>query len=145
MFGAIGQDRPDISNINAPLNTRAVVKTSCATGFGNPDIAGTPCVDPSTVHFIQGVGLPNANTVGRNTLLAPGLDNVDFAISKRFRFTEKSGLELRLDMFNALNTINLGNNVAARTVNGSALGSFLDFTQTDSIGRSMRVRAKFEF
>ncbi len=143
--GQSGPDRPDIGNPNAPLNTRAVVKASCATGYGNPDVAGTPCIDPTTVHFIQGVGLPNANTVGRNTLFAPGLDNVDFAIAKRFKVTEASGFELRLDMFNALNTINLGNRVAARTVNGSALGSFLDFTQTNSTGRSMRVRAKFEF
>ena len=78
-------------------------------------------------------------------MFAPGLDNVDFSIAKRFRMTEKSGLELRLDMFNALNTTNLGNFVASRAVLGSAQGSFLDFTQTESFGRSMRVRAKFEF
>jgi hypothetical protein len=143
--GQAGPDRPDISNQNAPLNTRAVIKATCATGYGNPDVTGTPCIDPSTVHFIQGAGLPNANTVGRNTLFAPGLDNVDLSIAKRFRFTEKSGLELRRDMFNALNTTNLGNRVAPDAVLGSAKGTFLDFTQTNSIGRSMRVRAKFEF
>jgi hypothetical protein len=143
--GQLGPDRADISNINAPLNTRAIVKTTCATGFGNPDATGTPCIDPATVHFIQGTGAPNGRTVGRNTLRAPGIDNLAFAIAKRFRFTERAGLEYRAEMFNALNTLSLGNIVAARTVNGSGAGSFLDFNQTDSSGRSMRMRVKFEF
>jgi outer membrane receptor protein involved in Fe transport len=143
--GQVGPDRPDIGNINAPLNTRAVIKTSCPTGYGNPDVTGTPCIDPNTVHFIQGAGSPNARTVGRNTLRAPGIDNLALAIAKRFRFTERTGLEYRVEMFNALNTLSLGNFVAARTVNGSAAGSFLDVNQTDSTGRSMRMRLKFEF
>jgi hypothetical protein len=143
--GQLGPDRPDISNLAAPLNTRAVIKASCSTGYGNPDLAGTPCVDPNTVHFIEGIGQPNARTLGRNALHAPGIDNVDFAVAKRFKFTERSGLEYRVDMFNAFNTINFGNTVAARTVNGSAAGSFLDFTQTDSFGRTMRMRLKFDW
>src|SRR5689334_504079 len=35
--GQSGPDRADIGNINAPLNTRAIIKTTCATGYGNPD------------------------------------------------------------------------------------------------------------
>jgi outer membrane receptor protein involved in Fe transport len=162
-------DRPDISNAAAPLNTRAALaptapvklgdpagKGWCPTGFSNPDAAAVlpltlVCIDPNTVHFVESSGPPNARTVGRNTLFAPGLDNVDFSIAKRFRFTEKSGFELRLDMFNALNTTNLGNQVAGRAIDPGAPGvlatppGFLDFNQTDSFGRSMRVRAKFEF
>jgi len=143
--GQSGPDRPDISNASTALNTRAIIKASCATGYGNPDQAGTPCIDPTTVHFIEGTGLPNANTVGRNTLRAPGLDNLDLAIVKRFRFTEKMNLEYRLDMFNTLNTLNLGYRVAPRTVNGTVAGSFLDQNQTESISRTMRMRLKFSF
>src|SRR5207245_2973232 len=47
--GQSGPDRPDISNAAAPLSTRAVIKASCSTGFGNPDQTGTPCIDPATV------------------------------------------------------------------------------------------------
>ena len=143
--GQSGPDRPDISNASAALNTRAIIKATCATGYGSPDQTGTPCIDPTTVHFIEGTGLPNANTVGRNTLRAPGLDNLDLAIVKRFRFTERMNLEYRLDMFNTLNTLNLGYRVAPRTVNGTAAGSFLDQNQTESISRSMRMRLKFSF
>jgi len=147
-FGQALAERPDIGNPAAPLNTRAIIKTSCATGFGNPDLAGTPCVDPNTVHWVQGSGLPNARTVGRNTLRAPGVDNLDISIAKRFRFTEKSGLEFRADMFNALNTTNLGFDTSTfvpRAVRGSLAGQFLDFAQTDSIGRSMRMRVKVDW
>src|SRR5258708_4323334 len=140
-----GPERPDIGSLSAPLNARAIIKSTCATGFGNPDAAGTPCVDPATVHFIEGSGNPNSQTVGRNTLRAPGIDNLDLAIAKRFRFTERMNLEYRVDMFNALNTLNLGYRVASRTVNGSAPGSFLDFNQTASIARTMRMRLKFSF
>ncbi|HWX55571.1 MAG TPA: carboxypeptidase regulatory-like domain-containing protein [Verrucomicrobiae bacterium] len=144
-FGQASAERPDISNINAPLNTRAIKKPSCATGFGNPDATGVPCIDPSTVHFIEGSGVPNARTVGRNTLFAPGLDNLDLSVAKQFRFTEKTNLEYRVDMFNAFNTNNLGTFVAPRTVNGSTIGQFLDFTRTNSVARTMRMRLKFTF
>lgn len=143
--GQSGPDRPDISDAAAPLNTRAVLKASCSTGYGNPDATGTPCIDPTTVHFIEGSGQPNARTLGRNSLLAPGLDNLDLSISKRFRFTERMNLEFRADMFNALNVLNLGYRVASRTVNGTAGGSFLDFNQTESVPRTMRMRLKFSF
>ena len=138
-------DRPDVSNLAAPLNTRAVLKASCPTGYGNPDATGVPCIDPTTVHFIEGTGAPNAKTAGRNAFLAPGLDNLDVAISKRFRFTERMNLEFRADMFNAFNTLNLGYRVAPRTVNGTAGGSFLDFNETESVPRTMRMRLKFSF
>ena len=142
--GQSGPDRPDVSNPFAPLNTRAVIKTSCSTGYGNPDVSGTPCIDPSTVYFIEGSGAPNARTVRRNALRAPGIDKLDLTIAKRFSITERTKLEYRVDMFNALNTINLSD-VPARTVKGSSAGSFLDFTQDDSTGRSMRMGLKLSW
>jgi hypothetical protein len=157
--GQSGPDRPDISNPNAPLNTRATLDSGCPLGFANPDVfdpsrgpkGGAKCWDPSTVHWIEGIGAPNARTVGRNTMFAPGLDNLNLAIAKKFKFTERTNLEYRVDMFNALNTLNFGNFVAPRTVNSGAvtpLGqptTFLDVTQTQSFGRSMRMRLKLTF
>jgi hypothetical protein len=73
-------DRPDISNPNAPLNTRAYIVPACSTGYWNPDTSA--CVRPTEVHFIEGAGLPNASTVGRNTLLAGGTNNWDVALGR---------------------------------------------------------------
>jgi hypothetical protein len=147
--GQITADRPDISNPSAPLNTRAVRNAACPTGFANPDLNGA-CVDPSTVHFIEGIGLPNANTVGRNTLRAPATDYLNLSIAKRFKINERSAFEYRVDMFNALNTINLGD-VPARTIfSGSNVApgqavTFLNPLFSNSIGRSMQMRLRLTF
>ena len=153
--GNTASDRPDISNQAAPLNTRAQRDTACPLGFSNPDVfdpargasGGAACWDPKTVHWIEGTGLPNANTVGRNTMRAPATDTLNLSIAKRFRISERSNFEYRVDMFNALNTINL-DAVPSRTVNS---GNFLKPGQTqtfqnqlfsNSIGRSMQMRLR---
>ena len=146
--GQLTVDRPDISNPSAPVNTRATRKPSCATGYANPDLTGAPCVSPTSVHFIEGIGLPNANTVGRNSLSLPGLDNIDFAAAKIFRFTERMNLEFRADMFNALNTLNLGYTTLGFR-NGQAVtaprGKFLNQALTSDDPRSMRMMLRFSF
>ncbi len=141
-------DRPDIGNASAPLNTRAVISSTCVTGFANPD-ASLACVDPNSVHFIEGAGLPNASTVGRNSLRTPGLDLLSVNIAKTFRFSERMRLQYGLSMFNAYNTVNL-NSVRAfpnsfRTVNGTAANRFLDSTLLNSSGRSMRMLLKLSW
>jgi hypothetical protein len=144
--GQSSPDRPDISNPAAPLNTRAVRSTTCVTGYSNPDLNGA-CVDPNTVHWIEGIGLPNARTVGRNTLLTNGFNNLDLSIAKSFKISERSNFEYRVDMFNATNTINFIT-VPSRIVNSNAnvkpgqVSPFLNFQNDNSIGRSMQMRLK---
>ena len=103
---APGSPRPDIGNPNAPLNSRAVISPSsgsqfCATGYRNPDT--DTCVTPADVHWIQGIGPPNASTVGRNTLRAGGVNNFDLSVSKSFEIGENRRLEFRWDALNVLN------------------------------------------
>ena len=143
--GQSGPDRADIGNAAAPLNTRAILNSSCGTGYSNPDISGNPCVSPTSVHFLEGIGLPNANTVGRNTLRTNGIDNLQVSIAKKFKFSERGFVEYRLDMNNALNTINFGDVPAATVHPGVITPTFLDFSQDQSIGRSMRMRLKVNF
>ena len=146
--GQSGPDRPDIGNPAAPLNTRAVrvATATCPTGFANPDLNGI-CVDPSTVHWLEGTGLPNARTVGRNTQLTPGFNNLDLSIAKSFKVSERSNFEYRVDMFNATNTTNLIT-VPSRIVNSGTnvkpgqVSPFLNLLNDNSIGRSMQMRLK---
>jgi hypothetical protein len=146
--GQSGPDRPDIGNPAAPLNTRAVrvATATCPTGFANPDLNGI-CVDPSTVHWLEGIGLPNARTVGRNTQLTPGFNNLDLSIAKSFKVSERSNFEYRVDMFNATNTTNLIT-VPSRIVNSGTnvkpgqVSPFLNLLNDNSIGRSMQMRLK---
>ncbi len=48
-------------------------------------------------------------TAGHNAFRGPGLWVLDFSFGKNFRVNEQIGLQLRADMFNALNHTNLGN------------------------------------
>jgi hypothetical protein len=140
-------DRPDISNPTAPLSTRAVrVQTSgpkaCSTGYSNPDTSA--CVMPAEGHFIEGVGLPNALTVGRNTLLAGGTNNWDVVLAKSLDISESKRLEFRWDAFNVFNHRQFVN-VPSQDVVNSPPGQFLNLKFTDGGIRSMRMQLKFLF
>ena len=141
--GQTAPDRPDIGSITAPLNTRGVISTTCATGYANPD-ASNACVAASAVHFIEGAGNPGANTVRRNTLRGNGLDRLDVNIGKTFRLGERFNLRYGLNVSNFLNTVNL-TSVPGRVVNGTSAGTFLDVTQLNSTGRSMRMMLRLSF
>src|SRR5262249_15997684 len=100
------RDRPDIGNPNAPITSRAVLTPAvgpqfCVYRYRNPDTG--LCVTPADVHWVQGIGPPNANTVGRNTLRTGGIANFDLSLSKSFLLGEQRRLEFRWEAFNALN------------------------------------------
>jgi hypothetical protein len=135
-------DRPDVSYAAAPLNTRAQISTTCATGYFNPDTA--VCVSQTGVHFIEGRGFPNAMTVGRNTLLTGGTNNWDVSALKTFTIAEKRQLQFRWEAFNAFNTQQFVN-APDRNVKGSLPGRFLNLHFTDSGIRTMRLQLKFIF
>jgi len=146
-------DRPDIGNPSAPLNSRAVLTPasgpqSCSTRYRNPDTG--QCVTPADVHWVQGTGLPNASTVGRNTLRAGGINNVDMMLTKSFQMGEQKRLEFRWEAMNALNhpqfTQIPNRNLANAPGPQAGLPSrFLnpDFTETPT--RSMWVQVKLVF
>jgi hypothetical protein len=77
-------------------------------------IAGPGCEtltrsDPRNYIKAECLGFPAPNTLGnlgRNTLTAPGIQNVDFSLFRNLRFTERFGGQLRLELFNALNHTN---------------------------------------
>jgi hypothetical protein len=135
-------DRPDIGNPNAPLNTRAMIFPKCATGYQNPDTAS--CVNPSDVHWVEGIGFPNAATVGRNTLHTGGTNNFDLNLTKSIQLGEKRRLELRWEALNAFNHPQFVQ-VPRMIVNDQTVGPFLNRDFTDSGIRTMWVQAKVVF
>ncbi|PYY14646.1 MAG: hypothetical protein DMG60_19625, partial [Acidobacteria bacterium] len=140
-------DRPDLGNPDAPLNTRAIITPAsgpgaCSTGYRNPDSGA--CVSPAEVHFVEGVGLPNSVTVGRNTLLAGGTNNWDAALMKNFPISEKKRFEFRWEAFNVFNHRQFVQAPSRDLVN-SPPGEFLNPKFTDGGIRSMRMQLKFLF
>ena len=143
--GQSSPDRPDIGNFAAPLNTRAIRSASCSTGYANPDAANA-CVSPTSVHFIEGTGLPTALTVRRNSARTRATDYLTLSVAKETVVSERVHLNYSLEMFNVPNTVNL-TGVPQRTVNGSRAGTFLDPVSSgiNSSGRSMIMSLKLVF
>ena len=89
---------------------------------GNPNVAGAvaanpTCVAPTTIHTTTDWFNPCAFLVpakgnfgdeGRNTLLGPGLQNVDFSLIKNIRIKERANVEFKAEAFNLFNHPNFG-------------------------------------
>jgi hypothetical protein len=138
-------DRPDIANRRAPLQSRAAIATGpqrCSTVYGNPDTDMR--VSPSDVYWVEGIGPPNAATVGRNTLFTGGTNNFDLTLFKSFLPGERKRLEFRWEAQNAFNNPQFVQ-VPQRRVRDTPAGRFLSRDFTDSGIRSMWVQVKLLF
>jgi hypothetical protein len=119
------------------------LSASCTTtGYLNSDTG--LCVSPADVHWIQGTGLPNAATVGRNTLLTGGINDVDLSLSRSFQIAEQKRLEFRWEALNALNHPQF-TQVPERTVPSLSPSHFLNRDFTNSGIRSMWLQLKLLF
>lgn len=92
-------------------------------------VAGAGCSslvnagNPNNYIKLQCLSFPNPSTLlgnlGRNTLIGPGLVDLDFAVFKNFplhRISESSRLQFRAEMFNILNHANFAPPIANETV-----------------------------
>jgi hypothetical protein len=106
--GVNTNDRPAISNPNAPRNSVAIFNGLCdvpsPTGYCTNDF-----VTPIALSDARFVVDPNIRTglVGRNTLRAPYLNRLDLSLTKAIKvpFTplENDKFEIRVDFFNVFN------------------------------------------
>lgn len=130
------------SGLLAPGNTQtpdlvAPVKILHGIGPGNPWF--------TTSSF----ALPAANTfgnVGRNYLSGPNFFNLDAALSKSIRFTERFNMDLRLEVFGVTNTPQFyfasnGGVAGGTTLNSSTWGTITSATG----GRTLQLGLKFNF
>jgi hypothetical protein len=106
--GSAFNDRPAISNPNAPANSvgfsNAISGVASPTGFA--DVNGNP-VNPSDVRFLVSESI-RSGLAGRNILRGPRQNRLDLSLTKSidFGFTrlEADHFEIRFDYFNSLNT-----------------------------------------
>ena len=90
------------------------------------------------VDEVRGIAQRPGNA-GNGLVRGPGRWTVDFSLAKSFALTESSRMQLRVDMFNALNRVNLG------SLNGNVENS--DFGTLDNAGamRQMQVAIRITF
>jgi len=103
--------------------------------YDRPNLIGNPHVShPNRNEWYNpaAYGKPAQYTfgnAGRNSLLGPGYGEVDLSLTKAFAITEKAHLDLKWDVFNALNRENL----ATPTCSGAAFVDYVNAGQICSI------------
>jgi hypothetical protein len=89
----------------------------------------------SGINFIPGAGY-----VGRNTARGDSFINLDLALTKTFRFTERQSMDFRAEFFNLFNRANFG--LPVRILGAPAFGSAVD---TVNPARMIQFALKYSF
>ncbi|HWR52983.1 MAG TPA: TonB-dependent receptor [Bryobacteraceae bacterium] len=76
--------------------------------------------------------------VGRNTMIGPGVVNMDLSLFRTFKVTERFNLQFRGESFNLSNTPHFSNPNGNR--NSSNFGKILSTQSADALGRSREFR-----
>ena len=161
--------RPLVSNPNAPFNTSGryisatqLINVSTCQSTAQAGTAACPLINPSDVHFVVNNtfavnalcgGNPFACAAGRNGFRAMPRNQLDLAVAKNLKLNERLSLQLRADLFNALNYQYLGVpglNVNSRNINGVntagvAPGTFGETWANTGTNRSMILNAHVTF
>jgi outer membrane receptor protein involved in Fe transport len=139
---------PSTPQLNSPIYDRP---DQISDPFKAGTVTGTPaCIitPPSQVRTRQAWYNPCAyadpaqytfGDAGRNSLLGPGYGEVDLSLSKAFVLTERTRLDFKWDVFNALNRVNLaqptGDGAAFIDVgNAGQITSIVDFRRRMQLG-----------
>jgi hypothetical protein len=143
-------DRPNLvpGASNNPTHGVSIGNCSFPNPSGPPTTikAGTPVGTP-TLFFDPCAFAPQPlgtfGNLGRNTLIGPGLSDVDFLVSKHFRMGEQRELQFRAEFFNVLNHPNF----EAPSVNLTAIlsASAGGLTKTTTTSRQIQFGLKFIF
>ncbi len=143
-----------------PLNFHTSNAAFTGQALLRPDVTGpvitgfSPATTGSAVNiqYIQNpsvfVNQGNAfGNLGRNTVIGPGWSNLDLALEKNTRITERLTLQFRADAFDSLNQTNFGN--PTTTVGSSTLGIITSGTRYAAgdfgTSRQMQMSAKLIF
>jgi hypothetical protein len=91
-------------------------------------------------------------TAGFNSLVGPGIANLDLGVFRQFRITERWNVQFRAEAFNSTNTPHLGNpgtNVSNLQLNADgsirALGGYTEITGLQNTGRDGIDERVFRF
>jgi len=125
-----GTQRPGLNVIGNPY--AGVVQTF------NLAVGGEPWVNPAAFCVPGAAGCPGttnpAGNLGRNALVGPGFADVDLSVFKNFTVKERFRVQLRAEMYNLLNRINLATGAGAVGSNGVVSDTIGDFNGAPGIG-----------
>jgi Carboxypeptidase regulatory-like domain/TonB dependent receptor len=122
--------------------------SNTGSGADRPNVVGNwQLANPSVAEWFNTAAfVANApytyGDAGRNVIRGPGLVDLDLALHKSFRITEKVSAQLRIESFNSTNTPALG---APNTVLGNALFGQITATAVGTSSRDNQVGLKVVF
>jgi hypothetical protein len=135
----------DRARANPGVQSTGTERPDLCPGASTNPILGNPgrYFDPSAF-CLQPAG--NYGSLGRNTLIGPGLVMVNPALAKQFSFAERYRMQFRLEAFNLLNHPNFAI-PSSRTVfnNSGPVGSAGLITSTTTSSRQIQVGLKLTF
>jgi hypothetical protein len=136
-------DRPNL-NPGFSDNPTSGVSAGCpgfaaGTRVGTPQNWFDPCAFSSPIAGTYG-------DLGRNTLIGPGVTDLDFALEKNFPLTERLNATFRAEAFNILNHANFGlPSVTAITASGAANPAAGNVTFTTTSSRQLQFALRINF
>lgn len=136
-------DRPNLAP-GAKVNPSSGVGVGCA-GLRAGDKLGTPdrWYDPCAF-TVPALGF--YGTLGRNTLVGPGITTFDLSLVKGFRLHERANLQFRAEAFNIFNHANFGLPASVPLAsNGSAVATAGRMTDTVTSARQIQFALKLTF
>ncbi|MGI9036248.1 MAG: carboxypeptidase regulatory-like domain-containing protein [Pyrinomonadaceae bacterium] len=142
--GSSFNDRPAISNPNAPANSvafsNAINGTASATGYS--DVNGNP-ISLANARYVVDYNL-RTGIAARNTLRGPRFQRLDASLTRNFGLGfEKLRFQLRADFFNVLNRPNY----LLTSDRGDVTNTLFNdaFTQAEGSSRSGRIQLRLTF
>jgi hypothetical protein len=143
--GGLTGDRPDYSGA-VGCHPNRIVDQAVRNTHTPSVVTFLNWFDPSCYTVQPFATLGN---VPRDSLLGPGLLDLDFSIIKQTRITEKLNSEFRAEFFNILNHTNLGQPVGAVFAGTSAApfisGTAGTITSTSTTSRQIQFALKLIF
>jgi hypothetical protein len=141
-FGA-GTQRPGVNVIAYPY---AGISQTFVAGVGEQ------WVNPAAFCVAGTTGCPGnplQGNLGRNALYGPGFADVDLSVFKNFTIRERVHLQLRAEMFNVFNRINLATGAGSVGSNGVVGDTIGDFNGAPGLGPgepfNLQIAAKVIF
>jgi hypothetical protein len=105
---------------NAQTGDSMVILQNSSIPDARPDYVGGPAILASGMQYLNKTAFQmvpvspvssapvRPGTLGRRSVYAPNWWNTNMSLSKRFRFTEQTNLQLRIDTINFFNHTNFG-------------------------------------
>jgi hypothetical protein len=141
-FGA-GTQRPGVNVIAYPY---AGINQTFVAGVGEQ------WVNPAAFCVAGSTGCPGnplQGNLGRNAIYGPGFADVDLSVFKNFTIRERLHLQLRAEMFNVFNRINLATGAGSVGSNGVVGDTIGDFNGAPGLGPgepfNLQIAAKVIF